>query len=324
MQGASQPSDWHPRENSWEKRGDKDRGYSLGEVVESIAGPDRTVILSTVTFNYVDFLENWYTTVDRLGYGGKVVFVADDEKAYWYLKKKWPRQVVSAAQMRERGESEATEGLSGDVTSSFDSPFFNSVVGRRPAHFLSLLRLNVSFLYSDIDIVLLKDPFPYFKGDFDLLVQEDTMSFEGATTRFPQDWPAWPAKMHSHQLCTCFMFVRPTAGSRRLIGRWEQAMKEEVARTKKPVRNQQIWNDVVDAALPPDVSIGVLPVSKFPSGCTFFPWPAPPNCDKGQHRKFGQAWTNWSSIVVIVHNNWISGHAMKTKRFKAFGLWFAH
>lgn len=303
------------------QRDPKDIDYTLSEVVEMVAGPNRTVILASATSNYLDFLLNWYTTVDRLGYGGRVVFVAEDKAAYEFLKHKWPQQVVRVSQMLvgDRWGEELPAGNNG----TFGSDFFLTVVDRRPSYFLALMKLNVSFLYSDVDIVLKKDPFPYFTGNYDLWVQEDAQTYEGATTRFPKDKPGSPIKLRRHHLCTCFMFVRPTQGSRILIERWDRSVAQEVARGKKAVANQVEWNKVVYNTLSSDVSLGVLPVAKFPSGCIFFPWPEEkPKCNKVHRRNFITTWPHWNNNIVMIHNNWVFGKENKMKRFEEAKLWF--
>lgn len=295
----------------------------LQQVVDQISGPERAVILAGATSNFLDFLMNWYISVAKIGHGGKVLFIAEDQGAYDYLTDKFPKQVVKASDVV--GDWTLPEQ---EHRTEFNSAFFNTLVDRRPAYFRAVAEANVSFLYSDVDIVFLKDPFPFFTGDYDLWVQEDTQTFEGATSRFPNDKPGGVIRLKRHHLCTCFMFVRPTLASKILIERWDRSIKRHLASGKGAVTNQGEWNRVLYATLDSDVNLGVLPVSRFPSGCIFFPWPDPTTqaglggCRKDQRQKFIKAFPHWKSSIVMVHNNWVVGRENKVKRFKEANLWF--
>jgi len=79
---------------------------------------------------------------------------------------------VAAAGCEEFGDAGGCQrGRSFQMaTRDLGSDFFLTVVDRRPAYCLELMDLNVSFLYSDVDIVSAKGPYPFFTGDYDLWV----------------------------------------------------------------------------------------------------------------------------------------------------------
>lgn len=84
----------------------------------------------------------------------------------------------------------------------------------------------------------LKDPYVYFTGEYDMWVQEDAIMFSGSLERFEGDRPALPLRHKHYALCTCFMMVRPTRASRRLIHRWSRHVRAQVSAQAGPFRAQ--------------------------------------------------------------------------------------
>lgn len=50
--------------------------------------------------------------------------------------------------------------------------FFN-FTSRRPRHLLQILELGYNVMYNDVDMVWLKDPFPYLQGEHDVYFTDD-------------------------------------------------------------------------------------------------------------------------------------------------------
>jgi len=227
------------------------------------------------TSNFLDFLMNWYISGGKNGHGGRVLFIAEDQGHMTTLTDKFPNQVVKASEVVGDWTLPKQEHKTG-----VQFFLFNTLVDRRPRLLRAMAEANVSFLYSDVDIVFLKDPFPFFTGDYDLWVQEDTQTFEGATSRFPggPPRPHHPAKAAPP---VHVLHVRaadaPKQDPDRALGPQHQAPP---GARKGPVTNQGEWNRVLYATLGSDVSLGVLPFARFPSGYIFFPGPTP-QCTRG-------------------------------------------
>lgn len=56
---------------------------------------------------------------------------------------------------------------------NFNKPGFKLIDKKRPAYILELLQEYPKLIYTDIDTVWLKDPRPYFVGDYDFWGQID-------------------------------------------------------------------------------------------------------------------------------------------------------
>ena len=54
----------------------------------------------------------------------------------------------------------------------FVQGFFN-FTARRPQHLLNIVELGYNVMYNDVDMVWLKDPFPYLEGNHDIYFMDD-------------------------------------------------------------------------------------------------------------------------------------------------------
>jgi len=68
-------------------------------------------------------------------------------------------------------------------------------------------------------------PLEYFTGDYDIWMQEDGKVLD--LERFNNSKHAKPLPGGDHQLCTCFMYIRPTPASKKLIYAWSQDLRNE-------------------------------------------------------------------------------------------------
>ena len=162
---------------------------------------------------------------------------------------------------------------------------FNVLVARRSYYLLQLFKKYPNIIYTDVDTVWLKDPRPYFVGDFDFWGQLDgvidgTPYFHGFIPHF----------------CTGFMALRSTVGTLNLLNDWHSELDEEIR------QDQIIFNK---EAFEASTNGRVLPMTEFPCGILYFKEMSDEVREK----------------VVIVHNNFISGIDKKVQRFKDFDLW---
>lgn len=180
--------------------------------------------------------------------------------------------------------------------------FFN-FTARRPRHLLNILELGYNVMYNDVDMVWLKDPFPYLEGNHGIYFMDDMATVK--PLNHSHDLPP-PGKKGRPYICSCMIFLRPTSGAKLVLRKWIQELEEQPwTRTQKsndqPAFN---WALMKTAA---QVDMYLLPQSAFPTGGLYFKNKTWVRETKGSH--------------VIIHNNYILGFEKKIKRFRDHGLW---
>lgn len=169
------------------------------------------VTLSTVSTGMVDFVHNLVYSMRVVG-ADQFVLVAEDEEAFSSL-----REWLGDAHVL-RFPSAVDPG----AAHSYNAPGYNKIVSRRPRLLLQLLQSTFSVLYTDVDIVWQRDPYPHLKcdGSYDFAAQADGPLY-----------------------CTGFIHLCPTEHTRALVKAWAEAME------KKPTLNQ--CASLLPRSLPP-------------------------------------------------------------------------
>ncbi len=164
---------------------------------------------------------------------------------------------------------------------SFDygTKAYKDLVSKRPSHILEILNVKGNVIYTDVDTVWLEDPRPYFNGDHDFWITLDHK---------PGD--RWP-------FCTGFMALLPTNGTQSILLVWESEL------VKKPHMNQPVFNDLIKK-FKMKLSIGMFDRVLFPSGDIYFG-------ESGLVAQSPDVNANQPDHSVVVHNNFINGHANK-------------
>jgi len=140
-----------------------------------------------------------------------------------------------------------------------------------PAYLLALTKLQMTVFYNSVSHVWLQDPYPFLEGDYDILVHEDSPSLEGALQRFKGGKKSIGEVITGefrHQLCTCLLHVRPTAGARRLLGAWIDRLKASGTPDRNPGLAQAVWNEVLKEYSKYDVTVRVLSPLTSPLGAS--------------------------------------------------------
>jgi rhamnogalacturonan II specific xylosyltransferase len=101
-----------------------------------------------------------------LNINNPIIIVAEDEIVYQKIR---PFQSESLT-IEKSGHEDFNK------SAAYGSKEFCKLVSQRPAHILRHLTKGVNILYSDIDMVWLQNPFPYFKGDFDIWLELDSIN----------------------------------------------------------------------------------------------------------------------------------------------------
>ena len=239
---------------------------------------NKQIILLTCNSAYLDLADNWLASFHRLGFPANVTFIAEDSKAFLYLSNKTNVNVV-----------QSNTFFAEEKAFLFNSEDYKLLINKRPQYVLNFLQRGYDVLFSDVDAILLSNPFDYFTESFNIYVAQDQ--------RLPE-----PVVV-----CAGFIYYKTSEATIELVKSWLEKIK--LANGTQP--DQIILNLMIRKRdLPKNITIKYLDPDKFIAGKYYF----------------NEQWrTNNSKTVlnpVMVHNNWIIGHDKKVQRFQKYGLWF--
>lgn len=279
--------DREPRKNA--TRPANNRGPdAFDAVLEACKSTTQIVILSLVDDSYVDLAQNLFeTSFQRFNLTNYIFASAGSDDVCRRLSRLGARCIETT---RYFGEA---------VPSDYHTPDFARKTRRKIELALLVLRKNLSVFVVDLDIVFLRDPTPFLVdrciADCDVVAQMDK-----------------PKKIVN----TGFYLVRPTPGA---LAAFADALAIASKKmTKRDLRDDQdILNGIFAVAAKGSprerrrrFKVEYLKSELFPSGHEYFldgdvMFKGDNRCDK----------------CIIVHNNWIVGHATKVYRFKEAGFW---
>ena len=242
-------------------------------VLKTRADAKGFIILASVDSGFVEMAINLYESSLKKFKLDNYLFVSSDAKA--------------AEKLTKHGIANFNYFSDKDAATSSD---YRSVAFARKTHYktkivLDALRLGLTVLLTDVDIVFLKNPFPFFEcKNCDLLISSDVS--EGNSG---------------------FYLVKPTKAGIELHQRaWDGGM----ANPKKS-NQKQIATVIKDMLKKKTLERKTLSLKTFPCGVVYF--------DQG-HRMFAGDFP--CQQCVIVHNNWIVSGAGKIYRFKEHLMWY--
>ncbi|KAF3784129.1 UDP-D-xyloseL-fucose alpha-1-3-D-xylosyltransferase [Nymphaea thermarum] len=267
------------------------RDYTLSEAAAFVA-KDGTVIVCAVSQPYLPFLNNWLISITKQKHEEKVLVIAEDYATLYKVNQKWPGHAVLIPPAPDA-----------QTAHKFGSQGFFNFTSRRPRHLLDILELGYNVMYNDVDMVWLKDPFPFFKGNHDVYFTDDMAMVKPLD--HPHTLPA-PGKKGRTYICSCMIFLRPTIGAKKVMKKWIEELQMQPWTSKKKTNDQPAFNWALNKTAG-EVDLYLLPQVAFPSGGLYFKNETWVQQTKGKH--------------VIIHNNYITGFEKKIKRFRDFGLW---
>lgn len=176
------------------------------------------------------------------------------------------------------------KGLWREQNSIWGTSEFSKKTHYKTRAILDVLLLGYTVLIVDVDIVFLKNPFPYLNcQQCDIQIQNDMV--EGNSG---------------------FYLARPSKPS---ISLHSTAWK--LSQQPQSQSNQKLLDRTMEKMeRKNEIRVRLLPDNLFPNGVVYF--------EQGHRMFVGDA---PCSMCVIVHNNWILGGAAKELRFKETGLW---
>ncbi|KAL9663130.1 hypothetical protein QQ045_027969 [Rhodiola kirilowii] len=273
------------------KRPSKWADYTLEQAVPFVA-KDGTVIVCAVSLPYLPFLNNWLISISRQKHQDKVLVIAEDYATLDKVNDKWPGHAVLVPPAPDA-----------HMAHKFGSQGFFNFTSRRPRHLLRVLELGYNVMYNDVDMVWLADPFPYMVGNHDVYFTDDMTPVK--PLNHSHGLPP-PGKKGRPYICSCMIFMRPTAGAKLVLNKWIEEMQEQPWSKEKKANDQPAFNwALMKTAEQADLYL--LPQVAFPTGGLYFRNKTWVKETKGKH--------------VIIHNNYILGFEKKIKRFKDYGLW---
>lgn len=158
----------------------------------------------------------------------------------------------------------------------YGSAMFKDATQRRPLNLKAIVDRGHIAFHFDLDTVWQSDPFIQFDkaGVHDVILTSDA----GIST-------------NDRLLCTCVIFLRPSAGARDFVDRWSAEISSKDMEDQKPANRVLAKMTNLDKV--------VLPIEEFPPGLTADKYPK----------------------ATILHANYMKGTAKKVQFFKSRGLW---
>ena len=248
-------------------------------VLETVANEDGLVIVNSVNCGYLDFASNFLNSVRKFS-DINILWVTMDEVAFDFMDNLTPGCVAMFP---------GTKGQHATVAGAFGNDMFKTQVLVRPKILQRILDFGYTALWTDSDIVWLKNP---------LLLLPDVRDPFSADVMLQNDGD-------ENNKCTCFMYLRPTDDAKELLVLWEESIIK-----KNASKNQGPFQDAFKQKVKDGLNYEIIPEEFFPAGKGFFDEKYVDNYIETYH-----------SQAVIAHNNWIKGHVNKLNRFQEYYLW---
>jgi Nucleotide-diphospho-sugar transferase len=259
------------------------REATLPSSIHTKQGNTPRLIVCASNADYTDFADNFANSLLALNVTN-FVFVPLDAKAYDILREAYPQHTLPPMP----GLDEHPDG-----PTKYGDAAFKQLTSTRPTFLLPFLLQGYAIFYSDIDMV-------WQHNAWDIMdVREEDNDVERT---FWQD--------HFPMICSCLLYLHPTADSILLLKEWEKEMESEEQKSKSS--DQDALNVVANNLNYPQEEGGTVGKTRvykndeqFPSGI--------------QYTWYVQ--TEANDKAVIVHNNYIIGKENKKARFIDVGLW---
>ncbi|KAK2142368.1 hypothetical protein LSH36_964g00005 [Paralvinella palmiformis] len=236
------------------------------------ASPNETIVLASVDSGYLDMAINLYVSSLRRFSIENYLFVGSDPAVCVALS---ALNITCVEYIRDRDAESA---------SVYSSDAFKRKTHLKTKMVLEALRLGLSVLLVDLDVVFFANPLPLFACDAcDLEISSDVIAVNSGFY-FAR---STPAALKLHKNAWNYGLARPDVSNQKVIGQYLNRMKGRK-----------------------EINVKHLDPEKYVNGKQFFYDGA--RIFKGD---------NPCSDCIVVHNNWIVSLAAKIYRFKEFGLW---
>ncbi|XP_072180901.1 uncharacterized protein [Diadema setosum] len=188
----------------------------------------RRVILTTSNYGFVNMTKNWLKSLRNSGVQERVVIIAEDKASHSELRA--IRRPNLTVEYTELGRSQRKAMTWGEQS-------YRDFVSKRAIYILRLLRRGVDVLFSDADVVWLKDPLPVFT---------------------PPEYDVYYSKANQMLACVGFAYYVATEQTIKLLEEWIIRM-----RSNPTMQTQVILNRILTSKYFPSLKVGILDQSAF-------------------------------------------------------------
>ena len=257
---------------------------------------NNTLILIPLNMGYLEFGLNLLCSLRKLKIDNYIFLAMDEKVLDVLLAKRIPVYMDKALPfvMSEAGR--------------YGEDKFHRLLCLKLLPVINLLKKGVNVLFTDADIVWLRDPTPHLRWDLDL-----TITIGGCQTHL-EDNSGWALK---NSMCTGFYFAQATPAMIDLFSRAldrckslsddeDEKVDDQVALNELTVRDMELAMN--DDAFKMKYSYGYFDGCRFANGCVFF-----------KHLCKGM---KGYKEEVIVHANYLVGKKEKIHNLNRTGLWY--
>lgn len=264
--------------------------------------PHKLVVAIAVNYAFRHLALNFVCNLKRIGVSNYVV-LAMDRTVFDYLAARGTNTFFY--------EMPATRRRLLEEADSFGTAAFIETSRRKSMLVLKVLRLGYSVVFSDVDVVWVRDPIPeLLRHDFDFVMQSD---------RAHKDQDA----ALNYNLNSGFYLVR---SSLRSVTALKAIVKyaEAIRRSEQKAFNYVLCGAFKDHHAGPGIRIGAQECTYRKGGARVLALPLeafPNGSDESLWSNMSTSFEDSHPGVVAVHANYVEGRAEKVERIKRIGYW---
>ena len=195
-------------------------------------------VLTYTNEGFLDFMDNWLTSVEYLGIRDRFTIVSRDNVSYEHIVRKW-KDALNLKVIN--GTPAPSKSL------LYTHKDYHKFVGYKPELILKFLETGLDVLFTDLDMVWMQDPRPYLPEGYDLHIMHDKLAENGRI-----------------YLCTGFMFWTSNSKTLEFVQAWTKAM--ETAEHDQMAFTQLFNKSKIGRGL----RINILDHKRFVSGNYYF------------------------------------------------------
>jgi len=282
-------------------------------LIRARADAHKTVILAMTNAGFAPFWHNLRCSMDRHNVSRHAIIIGTDDAACDAAASASVPCVVGS-QLLWDAETRSPTSLSQSAERHGTVEYARLMhIKARPA--LAVLRMGYNLLFTDTDMVWLRDPLHELRsdygtalerGDVDVLIQSDYDDSNEAACTHHHDcarssWCGHERAACEDEACGGFYYLRAATPAISMLEALFERMEWQRTHIDARLGEQPALNFVLRRTA--GLRYTVLPRQDYPNGNAFFVRHPP------------------RSMPVIVHNNWLAGYEAKRERFVQHGLW---
>ncbi|CAK0732131.1 hypothetical protein CVIRNUC_000089 [Coccomyxa viridis] len=243
---------------------------------------DKTVIVTQVSCGYLEFADNWITSVDALDISNWLA-VAQDQAALDYLSARYPGHVLPVTDLMSTG---AEGGLEAGIDLlEWGTTAFSEMACTRPLYLQAVLNLGYSVIYSDLDAAWLRDFQKLAPKRLDVVLVDDSEAEE---------------ERRSDNTGTGLMRFNPTEKAKALLRDWHQMCQDDESNA------QPAWNKLFTPEKRDTLAFHIMTKEIYPHSVLLAQY------NPSKQRALSPAW---------VHANFQVGKERKQEFLKQHSVW---